>query len=167
MPASNPVSGQPAVMADPMRQADNGQPRTADDASTANPRVVKPQGIAAPTDPNAQGEVRSTFRGPLRYEVETSSPSLEAGKIFSIILRITNPYDVPVVIRLVGFALPVEFDDETDHQESRGLVMPWRRRRTGPVKDGTTGAGITKDGGSTTGRCPRCRCTRCSPARAT
>jgi hypothetical protein len=93
--------------------------------------------------------VKSTFRGPLRYEVETSSPSLEAGKIFSIFLRITNPYDVPVVIRLVGFALPVEFDDETDHEESRGLIMPWSRSRTSPVKDGTTSSGITKDGGST------------------
>ena len=149
MPDSNPIGGQLEVKPDPMRQDDNVQPRKAEDASKVDPNLVKPQGGVAQIDPNAPIGVKSTFRGPLRYEVETSSPSLEAGKIFSIFLRITNPYDVPVVIRLVGFALPVEFDDETDHEESRGLIMPWSRSRTSPVKDGITSSGITKDGGGT------------------
>ena len=50
-----------------------------------------------------------SFRGPLRYEVETSAPQLEAGKKFSIFVRITNPYDVPVQILGVDTQLPVEF----------------------------------------------------------
>ena len=48
-------------------------------------------------------------RGPLRYVVETSSPQLEAGKKFSVSVRITNPYNVPVVIRSVLTKLPAKF----------------------------------------------------------
>jgi hypothetical protein len=141
MPDSNQVDGQPEVTPNPLPQGQNGQPPKGDDAPKVDPDGGKAQGVAPPNGS------KSTFRGPLRYEVETSSPTLEAGKIFSIFLRITNPYDVPVMIRLVGFALPVEFDDETDHRESLGQIMPWSRSRAGPGKDGTTGTGIAQDGG--------------------
>jgi hypothetical protein len=52
-----------------------------------------------------------SIRGPLRYQVSTSSPQIEAGTKFSIYIRITNPYDVPVIISSVTTLLPVEFMD--------------------------------------------------------
>ncbi|WP_353072437.1 hypothetical protein [Tunturiibacter gelidiferens] len=52
-----------------------------------------------------------SIRGPLRYQISTSSPQLEAGTKFSIYTRITNPYDVPVKITSVTTLLPVEFID--------------------------------------------------------
>src|SRR5436190_1433291 len=48
-------------------------------------------------------------RGPLKYVVETSSPQIEAGKKFSLSVRITNPYDVPVIIRQVVTKVPAKF----------------------------------------------------------
>jgi hypothetical protein len=48
-------------------------------------------------------------RGPLKYVVETSSPQVEAGKRFSVSVRITNPYDVPVVVKDVATKLPAKF----------------------------------------------------------
>jgi branched-subunit amino acid transport protein AzlD len=52
-----------------------------------------------------------SIRGPLRYQITTSSPQLEAGTKFSIYTRLTNPYDVPVKITAVTTLLPVEFID--------------------------------------------------------
>jgi len=52
-----------------------------------------------------------SIRGPLRYQITTSSPQIEAGTKFSIYIRITNPYDVPVLISSVSTLLPVEFID--------------------------------------------------------
>src|SRR5947208_9435727 len=52
-----------------------------------------------------------SIRGPLRYQITTSSPQIEAGTKFSIYTRITNPYDVPVMINAVTTLLPVEFLD--------------------------------------------------------
>jgi hypothetical protein len=52
-----------------------------------------------------------SIRGPLRYQITTSSPQLEAGTKFSIYTRITNPYDVSVKIKSVTTLLPVEFAD--------------------------------------------------------
>jgi F0F1-type ATP synthase assembly protein I len=54
---------------------------------------------------------KGKFRGPLRYEIETSSTVLEAGRMFSVFLRITNPYDVPVTILSVETQLPIEFEE--------------------------------------------------------
>jgi hypothetical protein len=48
-------------------------------------------------------------RGPLKYLVETSTPQVEAGKQFSVSVRIVNPYDVPVIIRSVTTKLPAKF----------------------------------------------------------
>jgi len=47
-------------------------------------------------------------RGDLKIEVELSKPYLVAGTEFSIFVKITNPYDVPVVIKSVETHIPVE-----------------------------------------------------------
>jgi hypothetical protein len=67
------------------------------------------------------------FRGPLRYEIETSSTILEAGKMFSVFLRITNPYDVPVTISSVETQLPVEFLEPYGKRPVRGS---WQKIKT-------------------------------------
>jgi hypothetical protein len=51
----------------------------------------------------------NSFRGPLRYEIETASTQIEAGSPFSIFVRINNPYDIPVKIQSVAAILPSEF----------------------------------------------------------
>lgn len=63
---------------------------------------------------------KGKFRGPLRYEIETSSTVLEAGSLFSVFLRITNPYDVPVTIFNVETQLPVEFLEPYSNRPKRG-----------------------------------------------
>jgi hypothetical protein len=42
--------------------------------------------------------------------VETSSTQLEAGRKFTVFLKVTNPYDVPVEILEVETQLPIEFE---------------------------------------------------------
>jgi hypothetical protein len=68
----------------------------------------------------------SSARGPLRYEIETSSPQLQAGDPFSIFIRITNPYDVPVTVLRVATLLPVEFrDPEASGPNLLKRIWPW------------------------------------------
>lgn len=99
-------------------------------------------------DPNESR--KNGFRGPLRYEFETSSPVLQAGSTFTIYLRITNPYDVPVEIRVVALPLPVEFDDVTGIEEHSGLLARWRQIFPPSVKKaGNTGSGIVRSGDGT------------------
>ncbi len=79
----------------------------------------------------------SAVRGPLRYEVETSSPLVEAGRPFSIYLRVSNPYEVAVEITQVEFLLPVEFSNETMVVGDSGLQ--WRSQfQSSPAKNGGT-----------------------------
>jgi len=66
----------------------------------------EPTPVPAPV-PNAA----TSFRGPLRYEIEAESPQLEAGSPFTIFVRISNPYDIPVTIHGVSTLLPAEFRD--------------------------------------------------------
>ncbi len=49
--------------------------------------------------------------GALRFVIESSSEQIEAGKEFSINVKITNPYDTPVTIKNVTTKLPIEFVD--------------------------------------------------------
>jgi len=58
-------------------------------------------------------------RGPLKYVVETSTPQTEAGKEFSVSVRITNPYEVPVTIRRVVTKLPAKFITAEAEAENR------------------------------------------------
>lgn len=82
-------------------------------------------GIEIHAPPGAAGArgtgTAAQFRGPLRYEIETSVPHLEAGTRFTVYVRITNPYDVPVTIHSVDTVLPVEFKD----------IRPARRKKEG------------------------------------
>src|SRR5438270_12526383 len=66
-------------------------------------------------------QAATLVRGPLKYVVETSTPQTEAGKEFSVSVRITNPYEVPVTIRGVATKLPAKFitpngEAETAHR---------------------------------------------------
>lgn len=72
----------------------------------------------APTPAGGDRPSNPSFRGPLRYEVETSSSQLEAGKSFSIFIKITNPYDLPVKIISAKTEVPVEFMDAEKHAVS-------------------------------------------------
>jgi len=65
---------------------------------------------------------QKSFRGPLRYEIDTSAPQLEAGKLFSIFVRISNPYDVPVTILRVNTLLPAEFKEITEQDQVSKLA---------------------------------------------
>jgi len=79
----------------------------------------------------------AAVRGPLRYEVETSSPLVEAGRPFSIFLRVTNPYEVAVEITRVEFLLPVEFINET--MAGGDASLQWRSQfQSAPAKAGGT-----------------------------
>lgn len=60
---------------------------------------------------NEDTKTTPQIRGPLRYQVETSTSQIEAGKEFSVSIRITNPYDVPANIRAVTTKLPAKFLD--------------------------------------------------------
>src|ERR1035437_5518224 len=96
---------------------------------------------SASTQPNPPGTPVSTsqsFRGPLRYELETSSPQLEAGRAFTLFVRITNPYDVPVTILHVGTQLPVEFLNPDLDQ--LGLLASIKKR----IKDGFVAGSINR-----------------------
>ena len=53
----------------------------------AEPKVSAP--VDSPHPPPASS-TQTSFRGPLRYEVETSSSSLVAGTMFSLYVRILN-----------------------------------------------------------------------------
>ena len=79
--------------------------------STANATAALPPEKALTVVPTSTQTVNAQrhIRGPLRYQITTSSPQLEAGTKFSIYTRITNPYDVPVNIDSVTTTLPVEF----------------------------------------------------------
>jgi len=67
------------------------------------------------------------FRGPLRYQMETSTTILEAGKIFSVFICITNPYDVPVTIVSVDTQLACEFLEPYGNRPARGLFEQLKR----------------------------------------
>jgi hypothetical protein len=79
---------------------------------------AQPAPAPAPAPGSGDKPASPSFRGPLRYEVETSSTQLEAGKSFSIFIKITNPYDLPVRIISAKTEVPVEFVDAEKHVTS-------------------------------------------------
>jgi hypothetical protein len=86
--------------------------------------------VAEPPPPAAQGEnapplSTSTkfLRGPLRYDVDTSSPQLEAGRAFSVFVRVTNPYESPVTLLGVSASLPTEFRDKENQDAGLWATM--------------------------------------------
>jgi hypothetical protein len=69
------------------------------------------QGVLQSTVVNIAAEkeiVAPISRGDLKIDVELSKPYLVAGTEFSIFVKITNPYDVPIVINSVETHIPVE-----------------------------------------------------------
>jgi hypothetical protein len=70
--------------------------------------------IPSDTESVATATVRSgspPIRGPLKVDVATSSPTLEAGRNFSLLVTIANPFDIPVEVERVTTVVPVEFMD--------------------------------------------------------
>jgi hypothetical protein len=57
--------------------------------------------------------------GALRFTVETSSQQIEAGKEFSIYVKVTNPYSIPVSINNVSTKLPIEFVNVTAERKQK------------------------------------------------
>lgn len=77
---------------------------------------MTPQPVTEQPDPpqtGGEGNIPQPFRGPLKYEIETSSPQLEAGRKASVFIRITNPYDIPVRVMSAHTEVPVEFQEVT------------------------------------------------------
>jgi hypothetical protein len=81
---------------------------TAPQPEVQNQPVTPPPAV---TTVNTSPGKTNSFRGPLRYEIETESSQLEAGAPFNIFVRITNPYDVEVTVLSVATLLPAEFKD--------------------------------------------------------
>lgn len=63
------------------------------------------------TGPSSRPAGGVTFRGPLRYEIKTSIAQPEAGRKFTVFVKIVNPYDTPVRILEVKSQVPVELRD--------------------------------------------------------
>lgn len=80
---------------------------------------------AAPAPVPADRTAAKPIRGPLRYDISTSSPQLTAGTPFSVFIKITNPYDVPAKILLVGARLPYEFCNLRTTAANRRWRFPW------------------------------------------
>lgn len=70
-----------------------------------NPGAAPPQ-PQPQTPPQHAGD---SFRGPLKYSVETATPQLVAGRNTSVFLLITNPYDVSVEIISAETKIPAGF----------------------------------------------------------
>lgn len=93
------------------------------------PEEHAPDSAPVPQPPDGP----ASFRGPLRYEIETASAQLEAGAPFSIFVRITNPYDIPVTILRVETLLPAEFKDpEVARPGLTKRVQAWAEEVEGP-----------------------------------
>ena len=85
-----------------------------------------------------------SFRGPLKYAVETTSPQLEAGRNTSIYLLITNPYDVPVKIVYAQTKVPVNFKDISVRHPSF-----WKRLSDSTLNDQQVVPGVPLSGTGT------------------
>jgi hypothetical protein len=64
--------------------------------------------------PDGPAPAQQFLRGPLKYDVDSPSPQLEGGRLFSVYVRVTNPYESPVSLLSVSVSLPAEFRDEAN-----------------------------------------------------
>ena len=86
--------------------------------------VTEPPPSPGPGDNLAPMSTSPKFlRGPLRYDVDTSSPQLEAGRAFSVFVRVTNPYESPVTLLGVSASLPTEFRDKENQDAGLWATM--------------------------------------------
>lgn len=101
-----------------MSDAGSVGPTTLDELGQELPKVADPALAAGHETKPAPHPVDTKFlRGPLKYDVDTSSPQLEAGRAFSVYVRVTNPYESPVTLLGVSASLPTEFRDK-DNQDA-------------------------------------------------
>ncbi len=86
--------------------------------SEANGHAILAQALPVHEAPAPESASATKFlRGPLKYEVETSAPQIEAGKSFSVYVRVTNPYESPVTLVGISLPIPAEFRDK-DQQDA-------------------------------------------------
>lgn len=83
-------------------------------------------------------------RGPLKFTVETSSPQVEAGKKFSVSVRVSNPYDVPVVVKRVETKLPAKFVAAT---AKKGFLQEGQDALDAMVREKSLRPLVTSEGG--------------------
>jgi hypothetical protein len=62
-------------------------------------------------------EPNTPIRGALRIEVKTSSAEIQAGIVFSVFAKISNPFETEVSIDSVHCEVPVEFKDVAKDRE--------------------------------------------------
>jgi hypothetical protein len=93
--------------------------------------ITEPQKVSLPqidqgaagssTVDQLDGKQRTMIRGALRFEVSTSSTDLEAGRLVSVFVKISNPFDSPVRINKVTCITPVEFVDVGQKRRAKAL----------------------------------------------
>jgi hypothetical protein len=68
----------------------------------------------------------AAMRGSLRAEISTCCPDVQAGTSFSLFVKVTNPFDVPLLITKVQSIVPVEFlgIDTTAARKTRASCGP-------------------------------------------
>jgi hypothetical protein len=98
-------------------QAGNNDHKNAPGKPIAESVTATPDRLSQETEMPAGSKF---LRGPLKYDVDTSSPQLEAGKAFSVFVRVTNPYESPVSLLDVSASLPAEFRDKEN--QDAGLL---------------------------------------------
>lgn len=97
---------------DPTLQSENGSTRPVDPPPAVEEHHPDDEQLDGPQHPAAAPSPGRFLRGPLRYDVDTSSPQLEAGRAFSVFVRVTNPYESTVTLLDVSASLPTEFRDK-------------------------------------------------------
>jgi hypothetical protein len=84
------------------------------------PQPAPADNSSSPRSFGARPEDKPIVRGSLRTDISTSSPELQAGTCFSLFVKVTNPFDVPIVLQRVTSIVPVEFIDvELKSREKR------------------------------------------------
>jgi hypothetical protein len=83
-------------------------------APEAAPIARQEEENPAPLVPAPAPSENRFLRGPLKYDVDTSAPQLEAGKTFSVYVRVTNPYESPVTLLGVSLPISAEFRDKDE-----------------------------------------------------
>jgi hypothetical protein len=108
---------------------------------------MRTEDATAAADSKVESAAAQPVRGPLKLEVTASSPSLEAGRNFSLLVTITNPFDIPVEIERVTTIAPVEFIDveRIRRQDERNRVLNQANQLAEEIFQGTSVAKTTID----------------------
>src|SRR5262249_41106577 len=90
----------------------------------------------------AAASASTLVRGPLKFEVATSSPQLEAGKPFSMYVKITNPYNVPAIINRIRSRLPIEFRAAQRSDSTSTAVSQYVFEKSFPLQSAQIGQDV-------------------------